>query len=370
MRRPRVLAAALSPVTDAASGHTRFSALFDALRAHCDMVGQVAPTLPWVEEMAIRARYVHPDREAWRTRAAVNPWAFTRRTQVASRAARARDDDCDCILLVQTLFGLRTRTPYVVYTDNTVAATVRDMPAWLPLGPAALRRQARLEADTFRGAVRVLTMSDFARRSVIEDYGIDPERVVTVGSGSNVAAADLQARRWDAPVALFVGFDFERKGGAELLDAFERVRAARPDAELWIAGPPRPLAQTGPGVRWLGRLPTAEAVAEAFAEATLLVLASRFDPYPGVVREAMLHGLPCVATKVGGIPEMIEDGETGRLVAPGDTAGLAAAWLELLADPELAERMGRAGQRAAEHAHTWAAVAARVGPHLDPDAAT
>jgi glycosyltransferase involved in cell wall biosynthesis len=316
--------------------------------------------------MAIRARYVHPDREAWRTRAAVNPWAFTRRTRVASRAARAREADCDSILLVQTLFGLHTRTPYVVYTDNTVAATERDLPEWLPLGRDALRRQTRLEADACRGAARVLTMSDFARRSMIEDYGCEPDRVVTVGSGTNAAPAVLDGRRWDGAVALFVGFDFERKGGPELLEAFAAVRAARPDAELRIAGPPRPLARTGPGVRWLGRLPTTDAVAEAFAEATLLVLPSRFDPYPGVVREAMLHGLPCVATRVGGIPEMVADGETGRLVAAGDAGGLAAAWLELLGDPELAERMGRAGQAAAERSHTWAAVAARVAPHLDP----
>jgi glycosyltransferase involved in cell wall biosynthesis len=364
MTRPRVVAAALSPVTDAASGHTRLSPLLHALRAHCDVLGQITPALPGAEEAAIRLRYAHRDREAWRSRAAVNPWTFRRRTRLASHAAREWAGRCDAILLFQTLFAVHGPAPVVVYTDNTVAATVRHMPDWLPLRPSALRRQAELESATCRAAARVLTMSDFARRSMIEDYGCDPDRVVTVGSGSNVAPADLDGRSWDRPVALFVGLDFERKGGPLLLEAFGAVRAALPDAELRIAGPPRPLARTGPGVRWLGRLPTSTAVAGAFAEASVLVLPSRFDPYPAVIREAMLRGLACVATDVGGVGEMVADGETGRLVAPGDAGALAAALVEVLGDPATAERMGRAGQRAAEREHTWEVVAARVAREI------
>ena len=75
-----------------------------------------------------------------------------------------------------------------------------------------------------------------------------------------------------------------------------------------------------------------------------MVLPSRRDPLPRVVMEAMCRGIPVVATRVDGIPEMVVDGETGFLVDSEDAAGFAAATARLLAEPELRARMGAAAR--------------------------
>ena len=79
----------------------------------------------------------------------------------------------------------------------------------------------------------------------------------------------------------------------------------------------------------------------------LLALPTRRDSFPRVVMEAMVRGIPVVASRVDGIPEMVADGETGFLVEPEDAAGFAAATARLLADPELRARMGAAGRERA-----------------------
>jgi hypothetical protein len=76
--------------------------------------------------------------------------------------------------------------PYVIYTDNTMALTQRVYPAWAPLPPRAASRWLRFEAEICRSASIVFTFSEFARRSVIADYGCAPERVEAVGAGAKL----------------------------------------------------------------------------------------------------------------------------------------------------------------------------------------
>jgi len=98
-------------------------------------------------------------------------------------------------------------------------------------------------------------------------------------------------------------------------------------------------------------------VAALLAAADLFVLPSLWEGLPLALLEAMAAGTPVVATAVGGVPRVVENGVTGRLAAPGDAAGLAAAIGELLADPEGAGQMALAGQarvRATYGAPAWA----------------
>jgi glycosyltransferase involved in cell wall biosynthesis len=85
---------------------------------------------------------------------------------------------------------------------------------------------------------------------------------------------------------------------------------------------------------------------------------------PHVVREALVHGLPCVTTTVGGIPEIVGDGVDSLLVEPGDGAALAAALTRLLSDPGLAASMGAAGRARLLRELTWERVTERMAPHL------
>lgn len=175
------------------------------------------------------------------------------------------------------------------------------------------------------------------------------------------------------PVAdriLFAGSITEVKDVMALLQAFEILQAERPSVELVLAGRVTSPAYaerlhtfvTDRGL--VGRvhfrgLVSLEALQVEYGRAALLVLSSREENAPMAVIEAMAAGLPVVATRVGGVPDLVADGETGLLAPPADPPALARAMARLLADPERARQLGSEGRRRAEARFRASAVAAQ-----------
>jgi glycosyltransferase involved in cell wall biosynthesis len=212
---------------------------------------------------------------------------------------------------------------------------------------------------------------------------------VTVHNGADlgrIVPADRRGR--PGPVRLLtVGRISPEKGTHVLLEAFALVARRREDVELHVVGkeglPPQEmlldLDQT-PRVRALAtyfrdgylerlreRLPDRvrsrvhfpgwaqhEELPAEYARADLFVFPSVWDePFGIPIAEAMAAGLPVVATRVGGIPEMVADGETGLLVEPGGAESLAAALEQLVDDAELRARLGEAGRQRAAERFSW-----------------
>lgn len=146
----------------------------------------------------------------------------------------------------------------------------------------------------------------------------------------------------ERPAALFVGTLTARKGIQDLLQAFRSPKLK--DTELWIAGTGalEDKAGSSPNVKWLGRLNRPQIIAE-MSKAWCLVLPTRADTSPNVVKEARVMGLPVVTTPCGGQSDYIEDGRNGFLVAPGDIANLTDRLRRLLSDYEFCRQMGKAG---------------------------
>jgi len=160
------------------------------------------------------------------------------------------------------------------------------------------------------------------------------------------------------PVRLLaVGRAVSKKGFDVLVEA---LAALPPDCAWRLThvggGPGLPILKAeaeasglGHRMRWLGPLDQADVLAQ-YREADLFVLPCRVardgdrDGLPNVLVEAQSQGLACVSTEVGGVPELVDDGVNGRLVAPDDAAALAAAMLDLLRDPDRRRALGRAGQ--------------------------
>ncbi|HEY2771429.1 MAG TPA: glycosyltransferase family 4 protein [Solirubrobacteraceae bacterium] len=340
----------------------KWSQIFSALAQRATIVGTVSPELPRSFACLGYARNFYPSKERWLAQTGLDLRRAAKLTASAGRRLGSMRESYDLILQLQTLFapGSPAPAPYVIYTDNTFALTRRFYPEWAPLTPRRAAAWRGFEADVCRAALRVFTFSEFARSSVVDDYGCDPLRVAAIGAGANQFAPSVAGKDYSRPLALFVGRPFGLKGGPTLLEAWATVRARLPGAELIVAGP-RGAAPSGlgPGITWLGRVDRS-ALARLYTEASVFVLPTMYDAWGHVFLEAMGHGLPCIGTNICAIPEIIDDGATGRLVPRGDPRSLADALLELLTDPELARRMGAAAHAKVRERMTWNHVAERL----------
>jgi glycosyltransferase involved in cell wall biosynthesis len=203
----------------------------------------------------------------------------------------------------------------------------------------------------FRLPDRVLSVSAAGAVELRERWGRSDTLVVTN------PAPDVRARppRADGPLnLLYVGGFWDRAKGWDVLrDALDGLLAAEPELTVTLAGPGEPtpefqaLLRSDGRVTWKGWLDAAQK-ADALGGADVFVLPSHSEGMPNAMLEAMSHGCAVVATRVGGVPDVLTDGEDGLMVPPGDGDALAAAALRVLRDPALRERLGRAAQERTE----------------------
>jgi glycosyltransferase involved in cell wall biosynthesis len=369
MSAMRLLGVAISGVSDWRTGSPgKWSGFFAGLAARYDVIDVVQPAVSKLDstiDAAFAALSFHPNRELWRRRFRHYPWTFDRRTRRVERALGPYEGRYDAIVQAQTLCAPGTSLRrYVIYTDNTFANTARHFPQSIALPKWASNGWLAREEAVAKGAARVFTMSEFARRSFIEDYGCDQSRVIVIGAGAQRLEPDISNRTYDKPVALFVGLNFEHKGGFVLLEAWKGVARALPGAELVLVGATPTAAKSYPGVRCLGRVWDGKKLRKLFLEARVFVMPSLFEPWGLVFHEAMGHGLPCIGTDCCAMPEIIDDGATGLIVSAGDADQLAEALKRLLSDAAEAEALGREAHRRVLERHTWTRVAERLGPEL------
>ena len=144
---------------------------------------------------------------------------------------------------------------------------------------------------------------------------------------------------------LFVGGNFHRKGGHLLIEAVRDLHGCSVDVVTRSEVPEQPGVRVHRNVR-----PGDDALERLIATSTVMVLPTLADMYSAAGIEAMAAGLPVVTTRVGGIPDIVVNGETSFLLEPGDVRALRGAITTIVAAPARARDMGRAGwQRAATH---------------------
>lgn len=273
---------------------------------------------------------------------------------------------------------LAARRPDVVHAHTSHA---HGLLAWAvrgrgapPQGPARLVVSRRVDLSIYRHsffglngrkyrrADRLLCVSEAVRR-VMEADGLDPARLVVVRDAIDperirrAAPVDVRARcdlPPDAQVVLAVGALVPPKGHEHLVAALPALLARAPHAALVVAGegPLRPALETQ--ARTLGcaarvRLPGAiDDLPGWFATADVVAMPSVQEGLGTSILDAMAAGRPVVASRTGGIPEVVTDGVEGLLVPPGDPGALADALARVLLDPASAVRLGRAGSARVE----------------------
>jgi glycosyltransferase involved in cell wall biosynthesis len=238
--------------------------------------------------------------------------------------------------------------PYVTLEDMTLRQGVEIHPVFSQMSARGVAGWESRRADIYGRARRCTVASHWAADSLIDDYGLQPEQVAVVGFGANHRAG-VHDREWGPPHLLFVGVDWERKGGPFVLRAFARLRDVIPGATLDVVGGHPLLLPANADHR--------ETMAALFARATCFVMPSLVEPFGIAYVEAALAGVPSIASSVGG-PTDIVGAEGGILVEPADERGLFEAMLRL-ADPDTARRMGAAAN-ARSALYTWPKVAERL----------
>ncbi|MBI2159930.1 MAG: glycosyltransferase [Candidatus Rokubacteria bacterium] len=221
----------------------------------------------------------------------------------------------------------------------------------------------RSRALVYRLADRVITSGE-AVRALVLGAGIAPARVVSIPPGVDTArfhpGVSGRAVREElgipagAPAVGLVANIRGSKGHNVFLEAAREILHHSPHARFLIVGDGVGFAEVRQRVRDMGLEPAVTMtgfrrdIPEIMAALDVLVLPSlRSEATPQVIPQALAVGTPVVASTVGGNPELVRDGDTGRLVAPGDPHALAHAVLSLLADPDRARALARAGQAAA-----------------------
>lgn len=247
--------------------------------------------------------------------------------------------------------GAWRRTP-VVYSIDATLKQVHDFGPlydyWGGRTRARFAARNRIERLLLRRMTLITPWSEWAARSMRDDYGIPPERIRVLPPGIDLtfwrpSGVPVPGKR--LPRAIFVGGDFERKGGDLLLDVFRHRFRGRLELELVTRGD----VPDEPGVRvHTGLTANDPRLLALYQTADLLVLPTRADCFSMAGMEALACGLPVILGRTGGAAEVLEDTVQGYYVEPGDEEGLAAALERLVVDASLRRRMSAAGRALAE----------------------
>jgi teichuronic acid biosynthesis glycosyltransferase TuaC len=338
-----------------------------AERGHDVAVLRIVPWAPpvgssgWARYRAVKACDIVESVEVRALRALVLPRMIGLSAVAAQVSGRIRAEIARHRAQIVHVHGLLPTARCALNLDVPTVVTAHGTDAYqTPWRRDDLRRDAQ---RAIQSATATVAVSGFVASRLYALGARDP-RVIWNGADADVfapanreAARDALALSHERKVIVYAGRLHRDKGIFELAAALDRLRENSP--LLYVAGDgpdraefERRLRAGRIEVRFVGLLAQRD-LAVAFAAADVITLPSHREGLPAVVCEAMLAGRAVVATPVGGIPEILRDGETGRLIPVNDIEALAAALGDVLGNAWLRDALGRAAAQFAATHLTW-----------------
>ncbi|MCB0036198.1 MAG: glycosyltransferase family 4 protein [Anaerolineales bacterium] len=353
---------------------TKYGQLFKEVQNLCSNLELCDATLRGMDRWLNLARMFHYKRSIWKERFYQNVPAFNKRSQRAGQQIYKlqKSGQANVVLQVGVTFDAsygKHTLPNVIYTDYTTDMAMQQPDAGRsPFSEAVGQRLIKLEQQAFEHAYHVCTRSEIVRQSILNDYGIDADKVSVIGGGVNFEILpELNVPTRDGkPTVLFIGKDFYRKGGDLLLNAFAQTREHIPGTRLlMMTEGPIPADLPMEGVEVIAPTWDRDVIANLYRRADLFVLPSRLETWGDVLLEAMAYGIPCIGATRQAMGEIIMHGKTGLVIPPGDEYSLYSALLWLMINPWLREKWGKAGRERLEEHFTWERVACKLQPILE-----
>lgn len=351
------------------------NALLLALRKQGVDVATVDASLQGLVSMYSKIANVSLSRRRWAARYHYGALSFRLRSARASRAVARLPANRPILQAGATFCAIQqSRESFYVYADaHALFGQNAGKKRSAALPERELRDMIERERMVYSRATAIFTMSECLRHSFISDFGMAPEKVITVHAGTNLkqvpSSEALEAPRSPEPTVLFVGKEFERKGGGVLVKAFHRVRQAIPNARLIIVGASPDVAHAA-GIDVRGFINRdrqgAGSLTSLYRSADLFCMPSLYEPFGVVFVEAMMHGLPCIGTTEWAMPEIIDDGRTGWLVPPNNVDALSDKLIVALRDRARLRAMGAVARLVAAARFTWEQVARKMLERIFP----
>lgn len=276
---------------------------------------------------------------------------------------KLKESKYDFTFQTQSLFDASLiGVPHFIYTDHThlVNLTYPSFKA----EQLYSSKWTECERSIYTNATINFSMSTHVSKSIVEQYGVDDKSVILARCGSHLVTPtniDELECRYSSKNILFVGLDWIRKGGPQLIEAFEQVLIAHPDASLTIVGcKPKIELQN---VNVIGMIPLEE-VDKYYLKSSIFCLPTRREPFGIVFLEAFANKLPIVSTMIGALPDIVAQGQSGYLVDYDDVDMLAKKLIHLLDNPTLCKEFGHVGYGKFVANYTWEKTADIMHSHI------
>jgi glycogen synthase len=257
--------------------------------------------------------------------------------------------------------------PFAMYLDYTMALSEKNWTDWA-FFMNSKQRNAWIECEqkTYERARHIFVMSSIVKNSLVEDYGINHQKITVVGVGAslNFSEHNQGKKIFGSKQLLFNSSDFFRKGGDIVLEAFIKVKKMIPDAKLVVIGKKlNPLTiRNIDGVENIGKISSSEKMKSLFMETDLVIAPARCEPFGIFLLDAMTHGVPCVinAGNGNGMPEFLENWLDGVVIPQLDPELLADNIIKLLNNPDKLSLMSEAAIYKMQTKFNWDNIAKEI----------
>jgi glycosyltransferase involved in cell wall biosynthesis len=327
-------------------------------RAHAERLLESLNDVAGVDAELVPIR--PPDKPRFPHVPGLRSWSFEASLQARSAFLRALSQGTVDAALVHTqvaallLGDLMRKTPTVISIDATPRNFDSVGDGYRHSRGPALSEWAkwRVNVSVLGRARALIAWSSWVASSLISEYRVPASCVHIIPPGVALDEFRPSPHRGGGPRmrVLFVGADFRRKGGRDLVAAASRL-ADRVELDLVtpdevLAPNPALVVRRHPSLR-----PGSQELRDLYGQADVFVMPTRAETYGIAVAEALASGLPIITTPVGALPEMVRTGENGFLIPPGRPDRLAEALSRLASSPELRAQLGRRSRDLAEAEH-------------------